>query len=406
MLIECPACHARSKLPESKEGAKVRCGSCSRVFVARDVHRRGGSGGGPGPAVWIVIAVVALGGIVLFARGRAKDDGDPVVAGAETSEPEPEPELLEGWEAAPVQAAVRIHERALLGDAAALAPHLDTDALWARARAEARDAGEPEPGPERFGLLPGAARAEWIERWGGELLAGDTGAILAAWEPFDGDLKLRGGGDRAVVLLELKPRAGGVELRRFEWTMNRVGSSWKAAAWYALPTADELAEKEKVERGYDKVELSDGSVVLEREPEPLGHLEDTPPEQREHIDELLATMFDPESGRAGTAAMIELQEIGKPVVPLLLTHLYENPIETDEQQIQAHQAVNLLREITGQHFGFEPMIAEGSAFGTTLERRTSSIKQWFAWWYRKGEKFEEREEEPDAFEELLRAEGE
>ena len=29
----------------------------------------------------------------------------------------------------------------------------------------------------------------------------------------------------------------------------------------------------------------------------------------------------------------------------------------------------------------------GSATGTTAERRGSAVKQWFAWWHRKGAKF-------------------
>ena len=34
MFIECPSCHARAQLPDSKEGAKVRCSECSSVYEA------------------------------------------------------------------------------------------------------------------------------------------------------------------------------------------------------------------------------------------------------------------------------------------------------------------------------------------------------------------------------------
>ena len=34
MIIECPACGARAKLPDSKEGAKVRCSECERIYLA------------------------------------------------------------------------------------------------------------------------------------------------------------------------------------------------------------------------------------------------------------------------------------------------------------------------------------------------------------------------------------
>ena len=41
--------------------------------------------------------------------------------------------------------------------------------------------------------------------------------------------------------------------------------------------------------------------------------------------------------------------------------------------------------------GFKPMMMEGSGVGTTEERRQSAIKQWFAWWWRKQDKFTEKE---------------
>ncbi|MFT5154301.1 MAG: putative Zn finger-like uncharacterized protein, partial [Planctomycetota bacterium] len=40
MIIQCPACSTQAKLPESKEGAKVRCSDCGRVYVARPLGTR------------------------------------------------------------------------------------------------------------------------------------------------------------------------------------------------------------------------------------------------------------------------------------------------------------------------------------------------------------------------------
>ena len=76
MLIECPSCHARSELPDGKQGARVRCGACSRVFVARDVRRRGQSRAGPGPGLWIVIGAVVVVGLFLVARSLSGDSSD------------------------------------------------------------------------------------------------------------------------------------------------------------------------------------------------------------------------------------------------------------------------------------------------------------------------------------------
>ena len=43
----------------------------------------------------------------------------------------------------------------------------------------------------------------------------------------------------------------------------------------------------------------------------------------------------------------------------------------------------------------------GSAAGTTEERRTSAIKQWFAWWYRNEDKFDKKDESDDGLEGLI-----
>ena len=67
MLIQCPACHARTSLPDEKEGSKVRCVDCGRVHVARAAPPRVASRLDRG--LWIA-ALVALVGLVylLFER--------------------------------------------------------------------------------------------------------------------------------------------------------------------------------------------------------------------------------------------------------------------------------------------------------------------------------------------------
>jgi hypothetical protein len=51
--------------------------------------------------------------------------------------------------------------------------------------------------------------------------------------------------------------------------------------------------------------------------------------------------------------------------------------------------------------GFEPQVQEGSTTGTSAERRDSSLRQWFAWWYTEGLRFEGRAEGGDALEGLI-----
>lgn len=53
-------------------------------------------------------------------------------------------------------------------------------------------------------------------------------------------------------------------------------------------------------------------------PATLGHLETTPPELRREIDDLVATLLDPQSGREAHEAKVRLAVIGKPAfLPLL-----------------------------------------------------------------------------------------
>ena len=157
---------------------------------------------------------------------------------------------------------------------------------------------------------------------------------------------------------------------------------WKPWSWTEwLPEAGKRRD-----RGYEIVELSDGSRVVEREPEPLEHLDDTPQELRDQLDELLATMLDLELTSEASRASREVIGIGKPAIPLLLTHLYENGLHSRDDSIRANIAISALREITGEYYGYQPQSLVG-ALGTTEERRQSSIRQWFAWWYRKADTF-------------------
>ena len=41
MLIQCTSCGTQAKIPQSKEGAKVKCLNCGHVYVARPVGARG-----------------------------------------------------------------------------------------------------------------------------------------------------------------------------------------------------------------------------------------------------------------------------------------------------------------------------------------------------------------------------
>ena len=91
MLIQCPACRARTKLSDEKEGSKVRCSECGRVHVARAAPPRVASRLDRG--LWIAAAVVLVGLVFLALRRFSETDGvearaaDSVEAPAEESMP-------------------------------------------------------------------------------------------------------------------------------------------------------------------------------------------------------------------------------------------------------------------------------------------------------------------------------
>lgn len=152
-----------------------------------------------------------------------------------------------------------------------------------------------------------------------------------------------------------------------------------------LDANSELAS-EKRAQGYEVVTLSNGSLVFERPPEPLGHLADTPSDLAERIDRCLETMLDLELTQESARAQRELVELGRPALPVLLTRLVELSADTEANRIRRNLIDQALQDITGQHFEPAPG-ATASAAGTTEERRRRSIRQWFTWWYKSQEKF-------------------
>ena len=379
MLIECPFCHTRAKLPESKEGAKVRCAECSKVYRAREIlsgGRKPASGSNSGPIIAvIVVCVIGLG--VLLVMKSSPSEPAPVQAAAPKAKSKPVLEELPdptGWDSEQVQFAVEIHERAAARNAEALARLIQADQLQL--------VGDDEDRPAWSELDDGAREARIDLALESLLDTGETGTV-AGWSPYDGEL-VKNWESSATVKLSATPHGGGTAKRVIQWELVRVDDEWRAIRWEEWLSE---AEKQRVSRGVEVVTLSDGSVVVEREPEALEHLEDTPQEVRDRIDELLVTMLDLELTTQASKASRELIEIGKPAIPALLTHLFENKLYNEEDSIRANIAVVALREITDKSFGYQPQALVGSALGTTEERRMSSVRQWFAWWHRKGEAF-------------------
>lgn len=414
MLIQCPACHARARIPESQEGAKVRCGECGRIFVAgmSGGRQRGGSSSG-NQGLWIGLGA---GGVALlfivYLMTRGGEPKPPVVTDKPEEVPVEEPIDL-GYDGKIVQAAVRFHRAAQSLDSVSVRTAMHGPGIYAwkkglekRAAAEKPDeveiTDEERIGWEaEFDVMQNVDQLGLLAQWTDHLLTGEEQPFFAEWNPYGGEVQSLTD-DVAVVHLEVTAReAGNFEKRTYEWKLVEFHDDWRVCSWERWFSPAELAAaRKKRGRGYEQVTLSDGSKVREREPEPLDHLEDTPPELRERIDSLIATMIDLDLTREASRAREELVQIGRPAIPRLLTKLWEIPLDTEDQSIQVNQVVVALRDITGQYHGYEPQELIGSAAGTTRERRLSSVKQWFAWWYIYKKSFTEKEE-TDALEGMI-----
>ena len=401
MQIQCPACKSRASIPDGKEGAKVRCQGCQRVFVARPLagSRGARTASSTGPIIGVALAAAAVVALLVVSRmsGRSEPQArEPVRAAAAAATEELGDEL--GWDSPAVQTAVRAHEHAAGADETRLKALLFGERIWAR---EAED--DASRSADAWVLMTRVEQDAELARWAAELMRGDDRELVADWRPYDGEVVALTDTE-ATVRLAVSPRAeGGVDKRTVEWRLAKDGEAWKAFSWERWISPDEelALRREQSAKAVVQTTLSDGSVVLEREPEPLEHLADTPQELRDAIDRLYATMIDLNLTREASAAQRDLVAIGKPAIPILLTGLYEIPLDTQENAIKCNLIVQTLRQITGEYMGYKPQVAEGSGTGTTDERRSSAIKQWFAWWYKNEKKFTEKKEQRDGLEGLI-----
>jgi predicted Zn finger-like uncharacterized protein len=212
MLIECPFCHTRAKLPESKEGAKVRCSECSKVYRARELLASGPRKSSSGP----IIAVIAVGavafGLLLYLRG-GDDAPPPVEAAAPKPAPKPAPVAEvdpNGWDSEPVQLAVALHGEAAAGDAEALrdrlyGPLLDDGAQRSAEADEAWRARVPTAAAtDAWEGLADDEREARIERAIASLTDLGEAGTVAAWSPYDGEV-VEETDDHAVVRLSATP---------------------------------------------------------------------------------------------------------------------------------------------------------------------------------------------------------
>jgi predicted Zn finger-like uncharacterized protein len=404
MQIECPFCHTQVRFPDEKEGSKVRCPQCSKIYVAHE-RGRGRDQTNPAPIVIGVGAALVI-GVFLFIIMNRKPPAVAEARPVEVVEPERAPALdTDGWDSAPVLAVRALYEAVRAGDLDRIVRSLHGERLVAFQHEQALVEQPDAPAPAPFASLDPAAQGELLSGVARDLMGTEDENAPALWEPHDGRLE-ETDGEVALVHLYVSRTMEDQKLvsRTMAWHLVRVEERgekvWKIFGWERYLSPEEAAAlRRNRAKKYEKVTLSDGSVMYQAEPQPIPHLDDTPPELRQRIDETFARMLNFElRGPENSRAMRELIEIGRPALPALLTGLFEIKITDDESKSKINLIDQALCGITGETMGYKP----DPSLGTSEERRGAAVKGWFAWWWRKGElRFEERKEGVDLLEQLI-----
>ena len=399
MIIQCPSCKAQANLPDSKEGAKVRCSSSSKVYVARPkgARARGGKQADNSNVMvgGIVVAVLLVLGLII-SSGSGPDAPPP----PPPEEPEPEPvEVVDlmGWESEGVQAVRQIHNLILAGDDFRLGQRIHAERAYARIGEElaaaAAEAGEPAPERTPWNQLPTTDRLIFASDLAKDMLSGSGKDLLAGWKPYHGwvesDDEGVGGGLLVRVQVAFEDASAGQADRHVEWHLWRENGTLKAWDWKRWISPDEKIQQRRTKK-VEKKTLSDGSVVLEGRIRPIPYDDDVPADLRKRIDGLVAKLVDPDATKTFSIQQ-ELKEIGKPAIAPLLTQLATIPLDSLENASALNLVHLTLRDITG----YQSLFQAHEAMGTTKERQDAGLKQWFGWYDRRYRRFEGRKDTAD-----------
>lgn len=401
MLIECSFCHATAKLPEDKEGAKVRCSSCGKVYVAREKGSRGarGSKSEINPATIGIVAAAVL-GIGVFAWMAANHTpAAPPPAPAPVKVEEPIVVDTNGWDAEITRQVRGIYDAALAYNEGQIVAQLDGARIAARLAAETPDQAVD------FAAFGPAEKQDFLLKIAQGFMRGDDENSPHKWKPVDGgvvpnswdllDVTVRITADRR----QEEGATTIAESRTFHWKLSRAdqNAKWKVWSWERFISDDERRAMNASKRAKPtKVTLEDGTSLFQAEMRKLDPYPDTPPEQIAQIHKAIAVMTDFSlKPKENNVARDELVAIGKPAIPLLLNQFYETKIVDDDSLTRVAMVNETLSRITGYDPGFTPMP------GQNEERHKIALQAWFAWWDRRGKNFTAPKVEKDLLEEMI-----
>ena len=413
MLIQCTSCGEQAKIPDSKEGAKVRCPSCDHVYVAR----RPGSTGAKkeDPTKYFIIGGVLIVAAIVITIATSGDDPLPPVK-VEVAKLPPKVVVDDmSWDSPAVKLVRDLHTAAATQNTAKLLESIDGEAAYADWRerelaanaeaiadAEEANAGvgdgvEPQPVPEPK-AIPAWSELALADQnlFVAGLIEGmtlkDDENVLSAWQPFSGSV-ISMLDESAVVHVKVSRIVGDQgESRTVEWRLVDKRSAgapdprWRAAGWNRYFTPEELAAaRRKKHKKTVKRTLEDGSFVIEGEIRVIPYEADVPQAERDRIDQLIRDLVNTGSRpKVITASRNGLVAAGKPAIAPLLTYIANTvPIDTEEEAIQLGLIHGVLTDMTGYVTTYKPSVT----LGATEERMDSGLKQWFGWYDRKYKKF-------------------
>lgn len=432
MLIQCTSCGTQAKIPDSKEGAKVKCPECGHVYVARPTGARGRRAKQEDPTKYIIIggAVLAAAAIGIMA---SRSGGEEVEAKPkeEVEEVAQAPrEDLTSWDGTLQTLVKKLHTAAGAGNEGILRSALDARAAYDFFPSAPVTPKPPAPKPEADGdkiatpemeaiETPEGPRPEWlgmteIQRveFANSMIAlatgrGETDAV-AMWQPYDGrveNLDEFEGTATVIMISQCTDASLGLPDRATEWRLTGtvVGdkvTDWKwiwVGRWYTDAERDRLGRAPR--KRPEKKTLTDGSVVYESTIRAIPFDVEVTAEARERITKLVDDLADPDlTGRALTKAREGVLSEGKNAIPALLTKM--STIVTKGGSLSEFtpddgSSLQLIHESLRDITGFETTFEANVALGATRERIESGVKQWFAWYDKKYKRFS-APKEPDS----------
>jgi predicted Zn finger-like uncharacterized protein len=391
MFIECPRCHARAQLPDSKEGAKVRCSECSSVYEAIREGAVGRRKNDSDSQRMLIIGGSAIAGVLillLIVNGGSSN--------ANNVPPPPAPEDVPtgpvvdeyGWGSAVVQGTKSLHDAASEGNTNLIQGRIEPQAayLFTEARRMTLE-GEGATASTLWGNLSQAQQTLVPRELAECMVSGTDKELVADWLPYHGYAEQDPMGERNVRIVTLETSHRDVTAnhtdQQIRWRMKEVSGRWKAMSWERYYPDG----KPRSSAGTGKVTfktLSDGTRVKEGVMRVIPYDDGVPQELRSHIDGLIPKVLDLNLTRTRLPFEDELIAIGKPAIAPLLTKLTEIPFVPGEP----NQRLEIIHRVLTKITGYENITFRAAeSLGGTTERSQSGVLQWFGWYDRRYRNF-------------------